>query len=64
MAEGARLESVLGETPRGFKSRILRSVNLVRWASPSFPQLAEDDSRGDDPPEPPDVGYADKCGST
>ena len=28
MAYGARLESVLGESPRGFESPILRSLNF------------------------------------
>ena len=33
MAYGARLESVLGESPRGFESPILRAVNW-KWVAP------------------------------
>ncbi len=39
MAYGARLESVLGETPRGFESRILRRV----YQSPVRPALTLDE---------------------
>ena len=36
MAYGARLESVLGASPRGFESPILRTVSFARYYSGRF----------------------------
>ncbi len=43
MAYGARLESVLGETPQGFKSPILRHSDGPRIAKASGGLLAQRD---------------------
>ena len=46
MAYGARLESVLGESPRGFESPILRQVTGARCTTTNLPLIWDDQVGG------------------